>query len=69
MLISVLALAAREARRHRRANFPNLHRRLRAFEYADILRVMDVLLNDIRVDAVFSDFPLTAAAFANCLSR
>ena len=40
-----------------------------AFEYADILRVMDVLLNDIRVDAVFSDFPLTAAAFANCLSR
>lgn len=40
-----------------------------AFEYADILRVMDVLLNDIQVDAVFSDFPLTSAAFANCLSR
>ena len=37
------------------------------FEYTDLLDVLRVLRDDVGAAAVFSDFPATTAAFANCV--
>jgi glycerophosphoryl diester phosphodiesterase len=37
------------------------------FEYADLLDVLRVMRDDVGAAAVFSDFPATTAAFANCV--
>ena len=37
------------------------------FEYTDLLDVLHVLRDDVGAAAVFSDFPATTAAFANCV--
>lgn len=37
------------------------------FQHADVLEVLDVLFRQVGLEALFSDFPGTVAAYANCV--
>ena len=38
-----------------------------SFQHADVLVMLKVLLEDLGLVGVFSDFPLVVSAFANCI--
>jgi len=37
------------------------------FQHADVLRVLDVLFREVKIVALFSDFPSTVSTYVNCV--